>query len=202
MKLESLGIIVELRAFGNRDIVAKIFTRAHGILTGMIKAGQVRKDRPQIGQMGRVSWNARLDSMLGLFHFENEKNLIADIFSDSSAMARAGAAFALIATMLPEREAYPALYMDTLALASGALTYLDWELRLLSGLGYALVVDSCGNCGVRENLEFISPKTARAICKKCGEPFQGKLFKMPLNLEITKYFLSEIAELPVARLLI
>jgi len=202
MKLESVGIIVELRPFGERDLIGKVFTQGYGVLCGMFKAGQVSKSKPQVGQMGRVSWNARLEAQLGAFHFENEKNLIAGIFGDAAELARASAAFALLAAMLPEREAYPALYMDTLALAAGAFSYLDWEIHLLAEMGYAMALGSCGNCGTEDNLEFISPKTARAICAECGRPFTDKLFKMPLTLETTKYFLSQIADLPVARNLI
>jgi len=202
MKLESVGIIVELRPFGERDTIARVFTQTYGILTGMFKAGQVSKSRPMVGQMGKVSWNARVESQLGSFHFENEKNLVADIFNDKNALARASAAFALLAAMLPEREAYPNLYMDTLALAASAISYLDWEIRLLSELGYAMALDICGNCGKCDNLEFISPKTARAICAECGLPFEEKLFKMPITLDTTKYFLSQIADLPVARHLV
>jgi DNA repair protein RecO (recombination protein O) len=202
MKLESVGIIVELRPFGERDVIAKVFTQTYGILTGMFKAGQVSKSRPMVGQMGKVSWNARIESQLGSFHFENEKNLVADIFNDARALAEAGAAFALLAAMLPEREAYPNLYMDTLALAAGAFSYLDWEIRLLSELGYAMALEICGNCGRGDDLEFVSPKTARAICLSCGEPFREKLFKMPLTLDTTKYFLLQISDLPIARHLV
>ena len=202
MKLDSIGIIVELRPLGERDVVAKIFTQDYGSMSGVIKAGLVRKDKPQVGQYGRVSWVARLDSQLGSFLFENERNLVAPYFNDTKKMTLAGSALALLASMLPERESYPALWSQTLALFATDFSYLDWEVCLLAELGYALDLERCGNCGVSTELTFISPKTARAICKDCGTPFADKLLRMPLTTEVTGYFLSQIAELPPARQLI
>ena len=40
MKLESNGIVISLRPFGERDAVAHIFTENHGVLTGMLRGAQ------------------------------------------------------------------------------------------------------------------------------------------------------------------
>ena len=47
MKLESNGIIIALKPFGERDAVARIFTRQYGVLSGMLRgAGGNTKNRP------------------------------------------------------------------------------------------------------------------------------------------------------------
>jgi DNA repair protein RecO (recombination protein O) len=202
MKLESEGIVIELRPFGERDAIGRVFTRDHGVMCGIFKAGQIAKSRPLTGQFGKVAWNARLDSQLGSFHFENEKNLVARFFSDGEKLKYAEACFALLAAMLPERERYPKLYAETLRLLDAPENYLEWELTLLAELGYGLALEKCGNCGANENLKYISPKTGRAICGKCGEAYKDKLFALPLNHGITEYFLGQIAELPRVRKII
>ncbi|MCL2338654.1 MAG: DNA repair protein RecO C-terminal domain-containing protein [Proteobacteria bacterium] len=117
MKLESTGIIIGLRPFGERDMVARIFTRDYGVLVGMMPGAAVaKKNRPLAGQVGGVSWNARLDSQLGAFHFESTRNLAAPILSDARALSLLNAAFALIAALLPEREKYEFLYDSTIDL--------------------------------------------------------------------------------------
>ena len=121
MKLESVGILIALRPFGERDSVAHIFTRDYGLLCGMMKGAAVaKKNRPLVGQAGAVSWNARLDSQLGVFHWETAKNLAAPLMSDPRALSFVNSAFALLAALLPEREKYENLYNETIKLFVGA----------------------------------------------------------------------------------
>ncbi|MDR2268581.1 MAG: DNA repair protein RecO [Rickettsiales bacterium] len=201
MKLESAGIIIELKPFAERDSVGRVFTSDFGILGGIFKAGQIAKTKPLLGQFGRIAWNARLDSHLGSFHFENEKNLIAGFFSSTEKLGRVNACFALLSLLLPEREKYAKLYGETIKMLAmpEMENYLMWELSLLAELGYGLSLDKCGNCGTSENLKYISPKTGRTICEKCGAPHRNKLFELPIDLNTTKYFLEQISELPASR---
>lgn len=205
MRLESVGIIIELCPFGDRDLLGRVFTDDFGVLCGIFKAGQIAKTRPLTGQYGKVAWNARLDSQLGAFHFENDKNLLASIFNNPPKLQYANACFALLSTFLPEREKYKKLFDETMLLCTKEMDsdeYLEWELTLLSELGYGLALDRCGNCGGTENLKYISPKTGRAICETCGYDLRARLFTMPINLDTTKYFLGQIAELPACRKII
>ena len=84
MKLESVGILIGLRPFNERDSVARIFTRDYGVLVGMMRGAVVaKKNKPLVGQVGVAMWNARLDSQLGMFHWEarlsqNSKKEILD----------------------------------------------------------------------------------------------------------------------------
>ncbi|MDR1026932.1 MAG: DNA repair protein RecO, partial [Rickettsiales bacterium] len=179
MKIESNGIIVALRPFGNRDMVGRVFTREHGLVAGVFKAGQVAKRRALLGQYGRASWSARLDSQLGALHFENERNLTAAIFNNAAALKYANACLELLAAFLPEREAYPKLFDATMKYFSGG-DYLEWEIKLLAELGYGLSLDRCGGCGRTDGLAFVSPKTGRAVCEECGAPYADKLLKGPV----------------------
>lgn len=195
MKLESNGIIISLRPFGERDAVAHIFTESFGVLSGMLRgAGANSKNKPMVGQMGAVVWNARLDSQLGVFHFEAQKNLAIAAMMDSSKLAYMNSMFALIETLLPEREAYPNLYNATLKTLTdiNADSYLQWELCLLRDLGYALDLSHCSGCGRTDNLIYLSPRTGRAVCGDCGEPYIDKLFKLPINLHTTLRFLENV----------
>ena len=195
MKLESEGIIVSMRPFGERDAVAHIFTESFGVLSGMLRgAGANSKNKPMVGQVGAVVWNARLDSQLGVFHFEAQKNLAIAAMMDSLKLAYMNSMFALIETLLPEREAYPNLYNATLKTLTdiNADSYLQWELCLLRDLGYALDLSHCSGCGRTDNLIYLSPRTGRAVCGDCGEPYMDKLFKLPINLHTTLRFLENV----------
>jgi DNA repair protein RecO (recombination protein O) len=192
MKLESDGLIVSIRPFGERDAVLRIFTSNHGVLSGMLRGAGVAKTKPLVGQMGAVVWNARLDSQLGVFHFESQKNLALAAMMDSSKLAFMNSVFSLIETLLPEREAYPDLYASTVRVLDDITpeSYLQWELDLLRNLGYALDLSKCSGCGGRDNLVYLSPRTGRAVCADCGAPYMDKLFKLPINLQTTMRFLE------------
>ena len=198
MKLESSGILIGLRPFNERDAIARVFTRDFGVLVGMMRGANIaKKNRPLVGQFGAVSWNARLDSQLGMFYWDAEKNLAAPIMMNPSALMQMNSAFEILCAMLPEREEYNALYDETHkllgALAMGcADAYLRWEINLLGELGYALDLSKCSGCGQVDNLKYLSPRTGRAVCEKCAEPYINRLYKLPINLNITLRFLENI----------
>ncbi len=76
MKLESNGILIGLRPFNERDAIARVFTRDFGVLVGMMRGANVaKKNRPLVGQVGAATWNARLDSHLGIFNYYNNSHL-------------------------------------------------------------------------------------------------------------------------------
>ncbi|MDL2295212.1 DNA repair protein RecO [Lachnospiraceae bacterium OttesenSCG-928-E19] len=217
MKLESYGILIGLRPFGERDCIAHIFTRDHGVMCGMIRGGQsAKKNKPLIGQVGPVSWNARVDSQLGAFHFEAEKNMAAPIMMDGKLLGIMNSAFALVALLLPERENYGTVFEHLLLLLKQMDSepgehilefYLAWERTLLQELGYALNLKTCSNCGRTDNLNYLSPRTGRAVCDDCAKPYLGRVFELPLNLGVTRKFLEMICDsqgvtLPLARKMI
>ncbi|MBR4507057.1 MAG: DNA repair protein RecO [Alphaproteobacteria bacterium] len=194
MKLETDGLIVSIRPFNERDAVAHIFTENYGVLSGMLRGAVVAKNKPMVGQMGVVAWNARLDSQLGVFHFEAQKNLSLLAMVDANKLKYLNSMFSLIETLLPEREAYTNLYNATLKTLAdiNAESYLQWELNLLRDLGYALDLSKCSGCGRADNLIYLSPRTGRAVCGTCGAPYADKMFRLPINLQTTLRFLESV----------
>lgn len=211
MKLESTGILLSMRPIGERDSVARVFTRDFGMMAGVMRAAQIaNKNRPLVGQYGVVAWNARLDSQLGAFHWEAARNLAAPLMVSRVRLGFMNAAFALLDALLPEREKYDGLYQHTLNLMDELNTdnyhdaYLKWELCLLRELGYALDFSHCSGCGRTDDLKYLSPRTGRAVCADCGAPYHDKLYPLPVSLETTGRFLGAVcmqqgADMPVMR---
>lgn len=200
MKLESVGILISLRPFDEHNAVAHVFSRDFGVISGLMRGAlSSAKNRPLVGQFGNVSWNARLDSALGVFHWESEKNLVVQIMMNPELLLFVNSAMGLILNLLPEREAYPNLYQSTLDLmlglgntADATKLYLDWETFFLRELGYALDLTHCSGCGKKENLNYLSPKTGRAVCDDCAKPYLSKLYKLPITLATTYRFIENI----------
>lgn len=199
MKLESDGILIGLRPLGERDVIAKIFTRDYGVVCGVIRAGLVAKNnKPLVGQFGHAVWVARLDSQLGTFHWDVNSNMVARIIDKPDSLMLMNSAFSLIDILIPEREEYEKLYDDTINLLrvlgteNEKNTYLSWEIALLSHLGYAMDLSHCSGCGGTDNLHYVSPRTSRAVCEKCAQPYLDKLYKLPVDLNTTLRFLENI----------
>ena len=211
MKLESNGILIGMQPIGERDSVAHIFTRNFGMMHGVLRAAQIaKKNRALVGQVGSVAWSARLDSQLGAFHLESVENLSVPLMNNMRALSAMNSAFALIDALLPERESYANLYDATIALlrvlsSDDAITqYLNWEIVLLRELGYALDLSHCSGCGRTENLNYLSPKTGRAVCDDCAEPYINRLYKLPITLDTTMHFINGVCtqtgiNVPMAR---
>lgn len=212
MKLESNGILIGISPIGERDSVAHIFTRDYGMMHGVMRGAQIaRKNRALVGQVGSVIWSARLDSQLGAFHWEATENLAARLMTDMQMLGYMNAAFSLLNALLPEREAYTNLYdlteslLRTISNDSATEQYLNWEIGLLRELGYALDLSHCSGCGGTDNLNYLSPKTGRAVCDSCAAPYIKKLYKLPITLNTTMHFVSGICaqigvDIPPARL--
>ena len=202
MKLESNGLLISLRPFNERDAVAHIFTREHGVVAGMMRGAIVAKtNKPLVGQIGNAAWGARLDSALGVFHWEPEKNLTAPIMLNFEHIKFVNCVFNLIKTLLPERESYSALFDATIKFMTNLPNtnapfddYLKWETTLLRELGFALDLTKCSGCGRDENLCYLSPKTGRAVCAECAEPYKNRLFRLTLTIDITIKFLEKICD--------
>lgn len=200
MKLESAGLLISLRPFNERDAIAHIFTREHGVIAGMLRGAITAKtNKPLVGQIGNTTWGARLDSALGVFHWESEKNLTAPIMINLGRIKFVTCVFDLIKTLLPERESYSALYDSTVNFLTSLPNansptddYLDWEKTLLRELGFALDLTKCSGCGRTENLTHLSPKTGRAVCAECAAPYVNRLFQLPLTTDTTLQFLEKI----------
>lgn len=203
MQLESQGVIIGLKNYGERAFIARVLTMEHGILAGIVRGGQLSKNRLMAGMQGMASWGARLENHLGTMRFAPERNLAAMLMNDEESLATMNSAFAMIADFLPEREAHPQVYFATLRLLLNATPdeYLRWETELLAAAGYSLDFSKCAGCGGRENLTRLSPKTGRAVCAKCAEPYNEKLFALPLGLNELGHFFRMFAvkELPPAR---
>lgn len=210
MKLDSVGILINLRPLNERDAIARIFSRDFGVLGGVLRGALVtKKNKPLVGQVGNVVWNARIDSQVGVFHWDAEKNFAVHIMSNSDLLMRMNSAFDLLVGLLPERAAYEGLYENTcellFELAQGNKSaYLNWEINLLRELGYALDLTACAGCGCGDNLNYLSPRTGRAVCNNCAMPYINKLYRLPVNLNITLRFLENVFDqqgggVPVAR---
>jgi len=83
------GIFLSAKPLGEANIVAEIFSRAHGRHLGLVRGGRSRRMRPllQPGNLLRATWRARLSEHLGGFNVEVMEAHAARVLDDAAALA-------------------------------------------------------------------------------------------------------------------
>ena len=191
MEFTDDGIVLSARAHGETAAVAEIFTPHHGKWAGLVYGGQGRAQRPvlQPGNGVRAHWKGRLDESLGFFTLELTHARAGELMQDRLSLAGLTAACTLAAATLPEREAHGRAY-HTMRILLDHLGDIDiwpalmarWELGLLAELGFGLTLDRCAATGARENLIYVSPKSASAVSAEAGEPYKDRMLPLPAFL--------------------
>lgn len=185
------GVVLSARAHGENHAVAEIFTAGHGKWAGLVHGGQGRRMRPilQPGNSVRAEWKGRLESSLGHFSLELSHARAGELMQDRLSLAALTAACAVADAALPEREAHGRAY-HAMAVLLDALgepavwpaLMARWELGLLAELGFGLTLDRCAATGARDNLIYVSPRSACAVSAEAGAPYKDKLLPLPAFL--------------------
>ncbi len=185
------GIVLSARAHGESAAVAEIFTSHHGRWAGLVYGGQGRSKKPllQPGNGVKAIWKGRLDDSLGFFTLELMQARAASLMHDRLSLAALTAACAIGSATLPERQPHSRVY-HTLRILFDHLDDIDiwpalmarWELGLLAELGFGLTLDRCAATGARENLVYVSPKSACAVSAEAGEAYKDRMLPLPAFL--------------------
>ncbi len=185
------GIVLDARAHGETAAVVNIFTEEHGRWAGLVYGGQGKRMRPilQPGNEVKVDWKGRGEDSLGHFSLEMMRARAGEAMQDRLSLAGLSAACALALATLPEREAHKRAY-TAMAVLLDNLDDLDfwpalmarWELGLLAELGFGLTLDRCASTGVRDDLIYVSPRSACAVSAEAGEPYKDKMLPLPAFL--------------------
>jgi DNA repair protein RecO (recombination protein O) len=181
------GIVLGTRRHGEANAILEAMTRDHGRHLGLVRGGGGSRLRPllQPGNTLRLVWRARLDEHLGHYGVEPLR------LHGASQLAASHVVYGVIhlaalCRLLPERDPHPDVH-DRLAQLLGQLDdpgtaaaqMVRFELRMLSELGFGLDLDRCAATGAAEELDFVSPKTGRAVSRDAGAPWHDRLLRLP-----------------------
>ena len=141
------------------------------------------------GNEVKADWKGRGEDSLGHFSLEMVHARAGEMMHDRLSLAGLSSACALALAVLPEREAHAPSY-QAMAVLFENLDHLEiwpalmarWELGLLAELGFGLTLDRCAATGARDNLIYVSPRSACAVSAEAGEPFEKKLLPLPAFL--------------------
>jgi len=196
MNLSATALVLTALPHGEHGAVVRLLTPAAGVQAGYVRGGRSRKLRPvlQPGNVVTVELRSRVDTQLAAVTVELVTSRAALAFDRTHAVATEWLA-TLTAATLGEGQAYPRLHaaLDALfaAMAAGtgamaaAAGVARYELLLLGELGFGLDLDSCAATGSRDDLVYISPRSAQAVSAIAGEPYAAKLLPLPTLLRDT-----------------
>jgi DNA repair protein RecO (recombination protein O) len=188
MDWQDEGIVISVRPHGETSAIVEAFCAVHGRHSGVVRGGASRKKAAflQPGAQVALVWRARLEDHLGAYTVEPVRAR-AGLMEDRAGLAGLNAVCSLLHLALPEREDYGALYAETLALLdkieaadlSWEADYPRWEIALLQALGFALDLSSCAVTGAREGLDFVSPRSGRAVSREGAGDWASRLLRLP-----------------------
>lgn len=191
MEFTDTGIILDARAHGETHAIVDVFTEEHGRWAGLVYGGQGRRMRPllQPGNVVNADWKGRGEDTLGHFTLEMVHARAGEAMCERLSLAALSAACAVALATLPEREAHGRAY-SAMSVLMATLDDIDvwpalmarWELGLLAELGFGLTLDRCASTGGREDLVYVSPRSACAVSAEAGEPYKDKLLPLPAFL--------------------
>ena len=190
MRLTSPAIVLGLRGHGEHGAVVRLLTPDHGLQAAYVRGARGRRMRPVLlaGNLVEASLAARTEGQLAQATVELVHSR-APLLAEPLPAAAIDWACALTATVLPEVQPYPRLYLaldgllgaiEAAPAASGWGTALvRFELLLLAELGFGLDLEQCAVSGDREDLIAVSPRSGRAVSAAEAEPYLGKLLPLP-----------------------
>jgi DNA repair protein RecO (recombination protein O) len=183
------GIVLGSKRHGEGNAIAELMTREHGRHLGMVRGGASSRQRPalQPGNTVRAVWRARLDEHLGNYTVEALRVHAASSFG-ASKIVYGVTHLAALCRLLPERDPHPKVHdallavLDELEGEAAAAHVVRFELQMLRELGFGLDLAACASTGQATELDYVSPKSGRAVSRLAGEPWRDRLLRLPAFL--------------------
>lgn len=180
------GIVLSVRGHGENGAIVSLLTESQGRHAGYVRGARGSKMRGslEVGNVVDANWQSRTDDGLGTYSLELSRNTTAHFMQDPVRLAALQSACALCEEALPERERHIGLYhglqalFDTLESDIWGAAYVMWEIAFLKELGFSLDLTQCAGGGDASSLEYVSPKTGRAVSKAEGAPYKERLLPL------------------------
>ena len=153
MNWDDTGFLVSKNRYSENSLIAEIFTKNHGKISGIIFGGTSKKIKNylQIGNELFTSYNSKSENKIGYFKIEISKAYSPIYFDEPKKLNCIISAMNLIKLFTAESQSNVKIY-DLINDFYFVLTddewlkkYIFWELKLLSILGYDLNLDSMVN---------------------------------------------------------
>lgn len=189
MEWTGQGIVLSSKDYGNGQVILSIFTEQHGRCQGLVYGGRSQSNRAaiQTGNFVHATWKSRLEDQLGYFSLELFKDNSIYLIQNPWSSYIITAATEIVYRLFPDRQTHPKTYHAFCALLRDLNNgfcqiishYIQWEIVLLSDIGFGLDLSGCAVTGQKDDLKYVSPKSGRAVGGKASTGWQERLLPLP-----------------------
>ena len=170
MNWDDLGFLISKNRYNENSVIAEVFTKEHGKVSGIIFGGTSKKIKNylQIGNKVYLNYNSKSSTRIGYFKIEILKALTPLYFDHNQKLSCISSAMSLIKLLTAEAQSNKEIFnlidkfFKILNHENWIKEYIFWELELLKVLGYDLelknlvkkeIIDNQTNYYVSSSLE-------------------------------------------------
>ena len=196
MQFSGEGYIIKIRNHGEKSAIVTLVSPQKGKMVGYVNGARSSRNLG-IYQLGNyISFNAYArveENMLSLKGVELLRSHTADFVLNNDKIEALVSMCRLVDECVAENDDLGFLYTTiddffTHINDSNWLVYYSFfEYYLLDFLGIGLDISECAVTGKRQNLQYVSPKTGRAVCAEVGAPYKDRLFAYPQYIADMNY---------------
>jgi DNA repair protein RecO (recombination protein O) len=193
MKFSDSGFILSVKNHSESSAIVKIFSQNHGVYSAFVKSINSKKNKPifQIANLVNFEYRSRIEENLGqIYGCDLINSFAGKIIFKSLALNAVNSLFAILNHAISERDCYLKLF-ESVSFFLAKITsedfsdfllieeYIKLEIDILNELGYGVDLSRCVATNSKENLSFVSPKSAKAVSYEAGKNYQNKLLILP-----------------------
>ena len=165
MNWNDKGYLLSKYRYNENSIIAEVFTKNHGKVSGIIFGGSSKKIKNYLQQGNKIhlNFNSKSDNRIGYFKVEIEQALSPLYFDNHQKLSCISSAMYLIKMLTAESQKNLTIYnliknfYFLLKRTNWIKDYIYWELELFKVLGYDLEFKNLVNKEVVGNkLQYIS----------------------------------------------
>ena len=159
MNWDDIGFLISKNKYNENSLIAEIFTKDHGKISGIIFGGTSKKIKNylQLGNQLYITFNSKSENKIGYFKLEIFNATSPIYFDNKQKLHCIYSAMNLIKILTAESEVNKDIYelindfYKILSQSDWLKKYIFWELKLLSIFGFSLNLKSMVNKEIIDN---------------------------------------------------
>jgi len=163
MNWESEGFILSKRKFRENAIILEVFTNDFGKVNGIVYGGTSRKVRNYLQLVNKiyVNYTFKNENKIGYFKTELIDAIAPKYFNNKNKILCLNSITSILKLLLPENQKLSNVYisldifLNNLNRDNWLINYLNWELDLISSLGYGFDTSKLNKNYNKKNLNIV-----------------------------------------------
>ena len=163
MNWESEGFILSKRKFKENAIILEVFTNDFGKVSGIVYGGTSRKVKNYLQLVNKiyVNYTFKNENKIGYFKTELIDAIAPKYFNNKNKILCLNSITSILKLLLPENQKLYNVYVSLDSFLNNfnnenwLINYLNWELDLISNLGYGFDASKFNKDFEKKNLNIV-----------------------------------------------